>query len=333
MNRMPEVATNLPIPANSNFKREAADASFAPEHQETSMSSALISAVTAYIDANGGGQGRFGTPMSGVHIVRSFQEVMPDHRLYRPSLCVVLQGAKQMYFGQDTLDYGAMEYLLVGVEVPASGWISQAGPTEPFIGLMIDIDVTMIREVLEQVEAAPLPDDGTKPCVFVGKVDDMLADCVMRLVRLAGTPKAVPLLYPAIMREICYWLLDGPYGSEIRKLASPETHVERIARALYTIRNNFAQTLRIDQLAEEARMSASSFHQHFKSMTSMTPLQYQKRLRLLEARRLMLSEAVSVTEAAYHVGYESASQFSREYSRMFGVAPKRDSLSYRVAAE
>jgi AraC-like DNA-binding protein len=161
----------------------------------------------------------------------------------------------------------------------------------------------------------------------------MLADCVARLVRLAGTPKAVPLLYPSIMREICYWLLNGPYGGEIRKLASPETHVERIARALHRIRNNFSQTLRIDQLAEEARMSASSFHQHFKSMTTMTPLQYQKRLRLLEARRLMLSEAASVAEAAYQVGYESASQFSREYSRMFGVPPKRDSLSYRVAAE
>lgn len=297
------------------------------------MSAPLLSAVTAYIEANGGGQGRFATPMSGVNIVRTFQEVMPDHKIYRPSLCVVLQGGKQMYFGDETLSYGAMEYLLVSVEVPASGRIAQASPTEPFIGMIIDFDVALIQEVLEHVEAPSVPDTGPGPCVFVGQVDDMLAECVLRLVRLASTPKAVPLLYPSIMREICYWLLSSPYGSEIRKLALPETHVERIANAVYLIRNNFTQTLRVEQLAEAARMSASSFHQHFKSMTSMTPLQYQKHLRLLEARRLMLAEAVSVTEAAYQVGYESASQFSREYSRMFGVAPKRDSLSLRVAAE
>lgn len=297
------------------------------------MSAPILSAVTAYVEANGGGQGRFATPMSGVHMVRTFQDVMPDHRLYRPSLCIVLQGAKQMYFGEDTLDYGAMEYLLVCVEVPASGRISQASPSEPFIGLMIDFDVAMIKEVLEHVDMAPVADAGPRPCVFIGQVDDMLADCAMRLVRLASTPKAVPLLYPSIMREICYWLLNSPYGSEIRKLALPETHVERIANAVYMIRNNLTQTFRVEHLAEEARMSPSSFHQHFKSMTSMTPLQYQKHLRLLEARRLMLAEAVTVTEAAYKVGYESPSQFSREYSRMFGIPPKRDALSLRVAAE
>ncbi|ABI76703.1 transcriptional regulator, AraC family [Hyphomonas neptunium ATCC 15444] len=297
------------------------------------MSAPLLSAVTAYVEANGGGQGRFETPMKGVHMVRTFQDMMPDHRLYRPSLCMVLQGAKQMYFGEDTLTYGAMEYLLVCVEVPASGRIAQATPTEPFIGLMIDFDVATIKDVLEHIDVAPLADTGPGPCVFVGQVDEMLADCALRLVKLAHTPKAVPLLYPSIMREICYWLLSSPYGGEIRKLALPETHVQRIANAVYLIRNNFSQTLRVEQLAEAARMSPSSFHQHFKSMTSMTPLQYQKHLRLLEARRLMLADAVSVTEAAYKVGYESASQFSREYIRMFGVTPKRDVLSLRVAAE
>lgn len=330
MTRMPDPSGNLPIPAND---ATLANTGCNPQHPESFMQASLISAVTTYIEKNGGGQGRFVTPMDGVNIIRAFQGVLPDRRLYRPSLCVVLQGAKQMYFGEDTLEYGAMDYLLVAVELPASGGISEARPDCPFLGMTIDFDVSMIREVLEHVEAESVPEATPEPCVFVGKVDDALADCILRLVKLASTPKAVPLLYPSIMREICYWLLTSPYGAEIRRQAIPETHVERIANAVHYIRAHFASPLRIDQLADQARMSASSFHHHFKTMTSMTPLQYQKQLRLLESRRLMLGEGLSVTEAAYRVGYESASQFSREYSRMFGIAPKRDSLSIRIAAE
>ena len=129
------------------------------------------------------------------------------------------------------------------------------------------------------------------------------------------------------MREICYWLLSSPQGGELRKLALPGSNVERVAKAIALLHTSFAQTLRIEQLAEVAQMSPSSFHQHFKALTSMTPLQFQKQLRLLEARRLMMAEATNVAEAAYRVGYESASQFSREYCRSFGVAPKRDVMN------
>ncbi|WP_142781997.1 AraC family transcriptional regulator [Agrobacterium sp. T29] len=291
------------------------------------MPSPLLAAVIAYIEDQGGGQGLFPTLIDGFNIVRSFHAMMPMRALYRPSLCVVLQGAKEIHFGEDRLDYGALECLVVSVELPATGRIVEASPEFPYVGVTIDFDVAMMREVLEQLETPPTPASDPGPCVFVGKVDDPMADCLMRLIRMAKTPKAIPILYPSVMREICYWLLSGPHGAELCKLALPESNIERVVKAVSMLHVNFAQTLRIKQLADIARMSPSSFQQHFKALTSMTPLQFQKQLRLLEARRLMVAEAVNVTEAAYKVGYESASQFSREYSRTFGVAPKQDVLN------
>lgn len=290
------------------------------------METQLLAAIDAYVEEEGGGEGLFPTPMAGFNIVRSFQAMMPMRALYRPSLCVVLQGAKEIRFGADRLDYGAMECLVVSVELPATGRIVEASPEAPYMGVTIDFDVTMVRAVLEQLEEPIAPAESAGPCLFVGKVDAALADCVMRLMRLCATPKAIPILYPSVMREICYWLLSGPHGREICKLALPESTTERVVRAISALHVNFAQTMPVERLAALARMSPSSFHQHFKALTSMTPLQFQKQLRLLEARRLMVSEAANVSAAAYRVGYESVSQFSREYSRTFGIAPKQDAL-------
>lgn len=290
------------------------------------MPSALLEAVTAYIESRGGGQGLFPTPMAGVNIIRSFQEVMPHRKIYQPSLCIVLQGGKQILFGSETLDYGAMECLVVSISLPGTGRIVKASETEPFIGLTVDLDVAVIRDMVEQLEEPPVGASGG-PCAFVAQIDEPLADCLLRLARLADNPKAVPILYPSAMRDICYWLLTGPHGAELCKLSLPASNTERVAKAIHLLRDNIAQPMRVEQLAEAARMSPSSFHQHFKALTSMTPLQYQKQLRLLEARRLMVANAASVADASYQVGYESASQFSREYSRMFGVAPKRDVLN------
>jgi AraC-like DNA-binding protein len=294
--------------------------------QEHSVSSSLLETVTAYVESKGGGQGLFPTAMEGVNVIRSFQEMMPHRKIYRPSLCVVLKGAKQILFGEHTLDYGEMQCLVVSMELPASGRIVKAAPDEPFLGVTIDFDVSVIHEVLREMDGLT-PSQGARPCVFVADVDEPLSDCIQRLVRMADNPKSVPILYPSVMREIYYWLLSGPHGGEICKLALPESSTERVVKAIQLLRSNFTQTLRVEQLAEAARMSASSFHQHFKALTSMSPLQYQKQLRLLEARRLMISAAATVAEAAYQVGYESASQFSREYSRTFGVAPKRDVMN------
>jgi AraC-like DNA-binding protein len=290
---------------------------------ETRVSASLLAAVTSHIDALGGGQGLFPTRIDSVNIIRSCQTMPPMRQLYRPSLCVVIQGAKEILFGDAMLRYGAMEFLVVSVELPASGRIAEAGADKPYVGVTIDLDVTLLRDVLKLLAEPPVPVTAG-PCVFVGQVDDALADCIARLVRLSETPNAIPVLYPSIMREVCYWLLSGPHGGELCKLALPDSNIERVARAIALLHTSFTRTLRVETLAEAARMSLSSFHQHFKALTSMTPLQFQKQLRLLEARRLMLAEAANVTQAAFQVGYESPSQFSREYSRMFGAAPKRD---------
>ena len=160
----------------------------------------------------------------------------------------------------------------------------------------------------------------------------MLIDCTLRTIRLLETPKAIPVLYPAIMREICYWLLTGPHGGEVMRMTLANSHAERVVKAIHTLRDRFAEPIRIDELASIAKMSPSAFHRQFKAITAMTPLQYQKQLRLLEARRLIVAEAANVETAAFQVGYESPSQFSREYSRMFGAPPRRDVAALRAMA-
>lgn len=327
MIRMPEAPENLPDPAdNLRLSLEGRVLHRPRNPSEGRVLQSLFGAVTDYIEAQGGGQGVFPTPMASFNIVRSFKERMRMRQIYKPSICIVLQGAKEIIVGEDTLRYGAMECLAVGMTLPATGHIVEASPDAPYTGLMLELDVAMIRDVLGQLEAPPVP-SASGPCLFVRQVDEPLAECVFRLLRMCDTPKAVPILFPSVMREICYWLLSGPNGGELCKLVEPESNAARIAKALHLMHENIARTLRMEELAEVARMSLSSFHQHFKAMTSMTPLQFQKQLRLLEARRLMVMEDANVAEAAYQVGYESASQFSREYSRMFGVAPKRDVMN------
>ena len=293
------------------------------------MSNGLLDEVCTYMDDQGGGEGLFPTAIEGLNIVRSYQSMMPMRDIYRPSLCVVLQGGKELHLGGDTLIYREMECLVVSVGVPATGQIVKADELNPYIGVMIDFDVATLREVLSQIDFSPKQVEYPSPCAFVAKVDAPLADCILRMVRLLATPKAIPILAPSIVREICYWLISGPHGAQICKLALPDSNIERVVRAVSMLHTNFAETLRIEQLADLAHMSPSSFHQHFKALTLMTPLKFQKQLRLLEARRLMVTQAANVAEAAYKVGYESPSQFSREYSRTFGVAPKQDALNQK----
>lgn len=290
---------------------------------------ALMAATMDLITSRGGGQGQFDTGMPGIYLVQSFQAMMPVPNMYRPSLCVVFKGAKEIMFGETKLNYAEMECLVVNVEVPAIGRMVGATPETPYLGMTLEFDTALLRDLLQQVPAPVAPRGVATPSLFVGRIDDTLADCLTRLVRLMANPDAIPVLLPAMMRELHYWLLTGPYGAEIAKLALPDTHAERVAKTIHYIRDHFAEPIRVEQLAEVAMMSASSFHHHFKTMTSMSPVQYQKQLRLVEARRLMLSEAANVSEAAYHVGYESASQFSREYTRSFGVAPKRDVMMFK----
>ncbi|MFZ6647896.1 AraC family transcriptional regulator N-terminal domain-containing protein [Undibacterium sp. TJN25] len=302
--------------------------------EENAMPDALLELVKRYTDERPGAN-PYRTAVQGLTILRSDHEKQPSHLIYKPALCVVVQGAKWTVFGNRRFDYRAGQALVVSVEMPASGRVAEASPEEPYLGVIVEFDLAIMRDVMEELDAPPKAggDKGAGGSgVFVTDFDGPMADCVLRMVRLLDTPKAIPALYPAIMREICYWLLSGPHGSEIARLTLANSHAQRVVHAIHILRERFTEVVRVDELALAAQMSASAFHRQFKQLTAMTPLQYQKQLRLLEARRLMMTNAASVETAAFQVGYESSSQFSREYARMFGAPPRRDVVALRTAA-
>ena len=323
---MPELSNFLPDPAMLWLRRFAACRREVLEFRlEQEMSSSLAKAVTCYLDGQGHGtDGLFTTAFDSMNIIRLSEKTPPNGMVYKPSLCITLQGAKEVEFGDAIFEYGSMAFLLVSIEIPALGRVTEASQECPYVGITIDLDAGILREVMAELTQPPLPSNDQGIGVFVADLSEDLSDCVRRLIRLLDNPAAPPILWPAIMREICFWLLTGPHAGEVCKLVLPDSHMQRVAEAVHLLRANFAKPVRIERLAAVARMSLSSFHQHFKMLTSMTPLQYQKQLRLLEARRLMVSEGFNVSHAAFEVGYESASQFSRDYVRSFGTAPKRD---------
>ncbi|MBX9709996.1 MAG: AraC family transcriptional regulator [Xanthobacteraceae bacterium] len=286
------------------------------------MSSALKDAIARRIGAISDGDGFFPSGIEGVTLTRSRTDTIPHHVLYKPALCVVAQGAKQVMLGDKTLHYGEMQSLVVNVEMPLVGNVTRATDKVPFLGIIIEFDTRLMHDVLDQLDNPPKPNANHGPAVFIQDMRGPLADSVLRLINL-DTPQAIAVLAPSVLREIYFWLLTGPNSSEICKHSVTDSHTERLTRAIHLLRD-LSRPARSEQLAAAAQMSPSSFHQHFKALTSMTPLQYQKQLRLLEARRLMLTSAITATTAAYQVGYESASQFSREYARMFGAPPRRD---------
>ncbi len=285
------------------------------------MAHDLIDAVRRYTEAQAG-ESPFITAIDGLIILRANHEQPPNHLIFKPALCVVVQGVKWAQFGGQRLDYRAGQALVVCVEMPLFGRVAEASPHEPYLGVIIEFDLAIMREVLEQL--TPAPPHSERSGVFVVGVTGPVGDCVLRLVRLLDTPQAVPLLYPLIMRELCYWLLIGPYGGEVAALALANSHARSVIRAIHALRDRFAEPVRIDELAGIALMSSSEFHRQFKALTALTPLQYQKHLRLVEARRLMMTDAANVETAALAVGYESPSQFSRDYARFFGAPPRRD---------
>lgn len=277
------------------------------------------------------GENPYRTAIPGMGIMRSDHPKPPSHLLLRPALCIVAQGAKWGDFGGNRLEYRAGQALVIGVETPSVGRVFEASPDEPCLVLMLELDIAMMRGVAEGIDVLPKPSGETGSGVFVADFQGPLADCALRLVRLLETPAAIPMLQPGIMREICYWLLTGPHGGDVARLTLANSPSRPVIGALNALRQRFRETVRVEELAATAHLSASAFHRQFKALTQMTPLQYQKQLRLLEARRLMISEAVNAEAASYEVGYESPSQFNREYSRLFGAPPKRDARHMQQA--
>ena len=295
------------------------------------MRNELVEAVKRYTEQQAGSS-PFATSIEGLTNLRSDHPKPPRHLIFKPSLCVVVQGAKWAVFGDKRLEYRAGQALVVSMEIPAFGTVYEASPAEPYLGVILELDLGWMRETLEQLAAPPAPESTAGRGVFVSDFSGPLEECVLRMVRLLATPRAVPMLAPAIMREICYWLLTGPDAGAVIGMTALKSHTRSVVSAIHLLRDRFAEPVRMEELASAAGMSASAFHRRFRQITSMTPLQYQKQLRLQEARRLMVAEELNVETAAFQVGYESASQFSREYARMFGRPPRRDVVSLRSTA-
>jgi AraC-like DNA-binding protein len=245
-----------------------------------------------------------------------------------PMLAIVVQGKKAALLGEETYDYGAAQYLILSVDLPISGFITEATPAQPYLGFRLDLDPRQLGEIItSQTSIITSKKETSVRGFFVSTADTLLLDCALRLTKLLDTPQDIPMLAPMITQEIYYRLLMSEQCEAVRQIARSGSNMQRIAQAIQYIKTDFTKPLRIGDLADLVKMSPSSFHHHFKQVTSMSPLHYQKQLRLIEARRLMLVEKSTATKAAERVGYESSSQFSREYARMFGAPPIRDIVS------
>ncbi|ALP38832.1 AraC family transcriptional regulator [Paenibacillus sp. IHB B 3084] len=248
----------------------------------------------------------------------------PAYRVYKPSFCVVVQGLKEILLAQERFEYGPSNYLIASMNLPVIGQIIKASADSPYLSLKLEFTQNQILEVLNDCDIKVTSKDNAKRALFVGQMESSIQDAVLRLARLLDTPGEIPFLAPLYTKEILYRLLQGPYGAELAQIAVEGSSTYRIREAIDHIVRNWDQSFRIEDLAETASMSVSSFHRHFKEVTAMSPLQFQKQLRLQEARRLLLAESADAADVAFRVGYESSSQFSREYSRMFGAPPRAD---------
>ncbi len=263
-------------------------------------------------------------PLEGLHVGRVSLPREPVHSVLEPSLCVIAQGSKEVLLGDSRYRYDPLHYLLASVELPTVNRVLEASKERPYLSLRLELTSTLVGSVMVE-SGHPLPPSQTDVrAIDVSLLDVSLLDAIVRLIRLLDSPTEAQVLMPLITREIIYRLLIGEQGSRLRHLAILGGYTPDIARAIERLRQDFNQPLRIEQIARELGMSVSGFHHHFKTVTAMSPLQFQKRLRLQEARRLMLGEDLDAESAAYRVGYHDPSHFNREYKSVFGVPPMRD---------
>lgn len=272
------------------------------------------------------------TILPGVSLIRSATPTMPMPVLYEPALCIVAQGRKRAVLGRTTYLYDTANYLVASVDLPVTGSVVEASRERPYLCLQLDLDPVVLSELAMRHPSAgddaPMPLSG----LALNRVTPALLDAATRLAALLDTPADAEALAPLVVREILYRLLSGPGNQLVRQMALANSRLSAIARAIDWLRHHFTQECRIDELAREARMSRSAFHTHFKAVTTMSPLEFRTHLRMQEARRLMVAEGLDAASAGYRVGYESPSQFSREYAKRFGLPPGRDAHGLRRQA-
>lgn len=289
----------------------------------------LLTAVSRYADAHADPNGVAVTPIAGLSTIRATAPSDLVYAISRPLVALVVQGAKHVTMGTTGFAFSAGESLLITADVPTVSQIARASIAAPYYSLVLELDPAIVAELVAEMKPGLVHDHAR---VRVDPTDAEVADAALRLIRLLDRPASVPVLKAQLLREMHYWLLAGRHGAAMRHLGWPDGHVQRVARAVAILRSDYARPLPVERLAAAAGMSQSAFHEHFRAVTSLSPLQFQKHLRLVEARRLMLSEGKTASNAAFDVGYESVSQFNREYSRMFGQPPVRDIRQARSKA-
>lgn len=264
------------------------------------------------------------TALPGLTFHRWPHPTAPASYILSPNICLIGQGAKRVCLGDKSYQYDAQHFLLSALDLPVIAQITEASNEQPYLGLTLNVDLKILSQLM--VDASlPAPKNLATPTgLSVSPLNDHLANAVVRLLDLLDHPEDIPVLAPLIQKEICYRLLMGDQGPRLRQMVTAGSQSQDISRAINWLRQHFDQPVQINDLADLVSMSRSTFHEHFRALTTMTPLQFQKRLRLNEARRLMLMEDQDAANAAFNVGYESPSQFNREYKRMFGAPPLRD---------
>jgi AraC-like DNA-binding protein len=282
-----------------------------------------IKELAELIERNVAVDGTSDTSISGLRFVRATKISEPVYSVYEPSLCVVAQGAKLVMLGEESYQYDSASYLTASVHLPITGQVIKASPENPYLCVNLQLDMNQIFEVV-QSSSQVISNDSPGRGLVISLINDSLLEAVLRLIRLLETPQDIPILADGIKREIIYRILQNDRNDSLKYFALVGSQAQRIAKVIGVLNREFAQPLKVNELAKEARMSPSSFYNHFKEVTGMSPIQFQKQLRLQEARRLLLTENLEAAEVAFQVGYESPSHFSREYSRKFGLSPMKD---------
>lgn len=283
----------------------------------------LIDGICRYADRRGANHLPQPTEVEGLSIVRCRAPTLQEHSSYDPLLCLVLQGAKESALGHERIRFGAGEALIVSLDLPTVSQVVEASPSRPYVALALALDLAMLRGLADEIDA-PGESEGASRAIETGVAAERLVAAMGRLFALVEDPVERRVMAPLLKREIHFRLLMAAHGGMLRRLALRDSHESRIHRVLGHIRTDYAAPLRVPDLADMAGMSPSSFHEHFRAITASTPLQYIKDMRLLEARRQLQAGGVAISGVAFAVGYESPAQFSRDYARKFGVAPRDD---------
>lgn len=300
-----------------------------PPADDTSLQRAeLARLVEGFVS----GDGMHPTAIDPLHLIRCEKPGETIYGVHKPAMCIIVQGGKEVRLAEELYCYDPLHYLVVSVTLPVAGCVIRASRDEPYICIRLDIDPSLIASLVGEAEPPVTCAEPVGRGLYLDRIDAPLLDATLRLVRLLGEPKDIPVLAPLALREIFYRVLRGPQGRHLQDVALQGSQSHRVNRAIEWLNQNYVEPLRIDDLARRVNLSASSLHHRFKALTAMSPLQYQKQLRLQEARRLLMTEGLEVSAAGYRVGYESPSQFSREYSRQFGASPVKDMARLRSIA-